>query len=75
MERATEFAAKVDVAEVWSVLGEGQLQRDKVADAIESFLTAQDGSKYKDVIAKAKTAGLYDDLIKFLLMVLSSMAR
>lgn len=72
LERATEFAAKVDVGEVWSVLGEGQLARDKVSDAIESFLTAQDGSKYKDVIPKAKEAGLFDDLIKFLLMVRKS---
>lgn len=50
------------------MLGEGQLARGMVKDAIESFIIAEDGSHFADVIAPAIEQGLIEDLIKYLLM-------
>lgn len=69
IERAHEFATKVDEAPVWSEVGHAQLEAGLVADAISSYLKAADSSKYLQVIEKAKLSGSYDDLVKYLLMV------
>lgn len=41
----------------------------QVADAITSYLKAGDSSNYQAVVEKAKGAQVFDDLVKFLLMV------
>lgn len=69
IDRAHEYATKVDEAPVWSELAHVQLERGLVSDAIGSYLRAQDSSKYVQVIEKSKDAGCYDDLVKYLLMV------
>jgi len=69
LERAHEFASKVDMPEVWSELGHAQLDAGAASDAIESYLRAEDSSKYAEVIAAAGAADAYTDLVKFLLMV------
>jgi clathrin heavy chain len=49
LKRANEFASKVDEAPVWSELGHAQLREGLVADAISSYLRAQDSSNYAEV--------------------------
>lgn len=51
--RAVEFANRVDEAEVWSQVGKAQLAADLLADAIASFIRANDGSQFLEVIRAA----------------------
>lgn len=69
LERAHEFASKVDLAEVWIELGHAQLGQSLPSDAIASYLRAQDSSKYAEVIEAAKKVEVFADLVKYLLMV------
>lgn len=69
LNRGLEYASKVDEPAVWSELAHSQLDNDHVADAIGSYLRANDSSKYQQVIDKAKTAGCYAELVKYMLMV------
>ena len=69
LERAHEFASKVDLVEVWSELGHAQLAQGLPKDAIESYLRATDSSKFAEVIEAAKGAENFEDLVKYLLMV------
>ena len=69
IERALEFANKVDDAGVWSALGKAQLAAGLVADAIASFTKAKDTTNYMDVIKACEEAGCFLDLVKFLKMV------
>jgi clathrin heavy chain len=69
LNRAHEFATKVDEPAVWSELANAYLEHAQVGDAIAAYLRAADTSKYNEVIAKANEAGQHDDLAKYLLMV------
>lgn len=69
LQRAFDFAAKVDEAPVYSELGHAQLKAGLVAQSITSYLKALDSSNYLMVVEKAKGAEVYEDLVKFLLMV------
>merc|ERR1719199_1054147 len=62
IERATEFADKVDVEEVWVMLGKAQLAEMLVKECIVSFIKANDASEYVAVIAAADTAGTHSEL-------------
>ena len=42
IDRAVEFAARVEEDEVWSQVGKAQLREGLVSDAIESFIKAND---------------------------------
>jgi clathrin heavy chain len=75
LDRAHEFATKIDEPAVWSELGAAYLAADRVEDAIAAYLRAQDGSQYTDVIAKAAVTqeeGAFASLVKYLLMVRKS---
>jgi clathrin heavy chain len=70
LPRAAEYAAKVDIPEVWSALARAQLlQPDSVADAIASFIKAKDSNDYALVIDAAHSVSAYTDLIAYLTMV------
>lgn len=69
LNRAHEFATKVDEATVWSELANAYLDHAMVQDAIAAYLRAADTSKYAEVIDKANESGVHDDLVKYLLMV------
>ena len=68
IERATEFAERVDQEEVWVMLGKAQLQQQAVADAISSFIKANDASEYVAVISAADTSGNHTELATYLVM-------
>lgn len=73
LDRAHEFATKIDEPAVWGELGNAYLEAGRVEEAIDAYLRAQDGSRHIDVIAKAAEVGdddqVYSALVKYLLMV------
>lgn len=68
LERAKEFAERVNDPPVWSKLARAQLDEHFVQEAISSYIRAQDPSHYTDVIAAAEAEGSYAPLVPFLQM-------
>jgi clathrin heavy chain len=68
IERAFEFADRVNEPEVYSKLGKAQLDRDLVKEAIEAFIKAQDPEFYHEVISAAQRTDHYGDLVNYLQM-------
>lgn len=66
--RAAEFAEKVNQPEVWSKLAHCYLEKFQVTESIEGYMKANDCSNYVAVIGAAENEGLFDQLIKYLLM-------
>ncbi|KAK2435708.1 clathrin heavy chain [Trifolium repens] len=69
IDRAVEFAFRVEEDAVWSEVAKAQLREGLVSDAIESFIRADDTTQFLDVIRAAEDANVYHDLVKYLLMV------
>eukprot|EP00958_Prasinococcus_capsulatus_P003761 scaffold346_cov387-Prasinococcus_capsulatus_cf.AAC.4 len=69
IERAVDFAVKCDEPEVYTQVAKAQLEAGLVAEAIASYLKANDHADYLQVIPAAESVGVYDDLIKYLTMV------
>lgn len=69
IERAVEFAFRVEEDAVWSQVAKAQLREGLVGDAIESFIRADDATQFLDVIREAEAASVYHDLVKYLIMV------
>jgi len=68
LDRAKTYAIQCDEKPVWSKLGKAQLEGKFPADAIESFLHADDPSEYVMVCAEANEAEIWVELIPFLKM-------
>ncbi len=68
IDRAQEYAERVEIPEVWSRVAKAQLDGLRITDAVDSYIRANDPSNYKEVIEYAVPAGKDEDLIKFLLM-------
>ncbi|KAK9849535.1 hypothetical protein MYU51_014085 [Penicillium brevicompactum] len=68
IDRAQEFAERVELSEVWSKVAKAQLDGLRVTDSIESYIRAEDPSNYNEVIETATHAGKDEDLVKFLRM-------
>jgi len=72
LERACDFAdacaGSPDGKEVYSNLGEAQLNEGLVTDAIESLMRAEDPSFYERVVDAAKKSNTLDSLAKYLKM-------
>jgi len=68
LDRAKEFAERVNDVAVWSKLAKAQLDEDLVNEAIHSFIKAKDASHYPDVIQRASSTGLYANMIPYLKM-------
>ncbi|KAF5736560.1 Clathrin heavy chain 1 [Tripterygium wilfordii] len=69
IDRAVEFAFRVEEDAVWSQVAKAQLREGLVSDAIESFIRAEDASQFLEVIRAAEDANVYHDLVRYLLMV------
>ncbi|KAE8712029.1 Clathrin heavy chain 1 [Hibiscus syriacus] len=54
---------------VWSQVAKAQLREGLVSDAIESFIRADDATQFLDVIRASEDADIYDDLVRYILMV------
>mmetsp|Transcript_41540 Transcript_41540/g.125894 ORF Transcript_41540/g.125894 Transcript_41540/m.125894 type:complete len:1727 (-) Transcript_41540:124-5304(-) len=68
LDRAKAYASQVDEKPVWSRLGKAQLEEKCAADAIESFINAEDPSEYVKVCDEANEAEIWSEVIPFLLM-------
>jgi clathrin heavy chain len=68
IDRAQEYADRVDLPEVWSKVAKAQLDGLRVTDSIDSYIRADDPSNFLEVIEVATAAGKDDDLVKFLKM-------
>ncbi|KAH8731300.1 clathrin heavy chain [Phaeosphaeriaceae sp. PMI808] len=68
IDRAQDFADRVDEDAVWSRVAKAQLDGLRVTDSIESYIRAADPSNFLEVIEIATHAGKDEDLIKFLRM-------
>jgi len=73
LDRAKTYATQCDEKPVWSKLGKAQLDGEFPADAIESFINAEDASEYVTVCAEANTAEIWVELIPFLKMARKNM--
>eukprot|EP00217_Crustomastix_stigmatica_P007377 CAMPEP_0183790040 /NCGR_PEP_ID=MMETSP0803_2-20130417/775_1 /TAXON_ID=195967 /ORGANISM="Crustomastix stigmata, Strain CCMP3273" /LENGTH=1665 /DNA_ID=CAMNT_0026034229 /DNA_START=270 /DNA_END=5267 /DNA_ORIENTATION=+ len=69
IDRAHEFATKVDESDVWSALANAQTACGHVSEAITSYIKAGDTSEHISVIEAAVADGCFEDLVKFLRMV------
>lgn len=68
IDRAYEYAEKVDQPEVWSILAKAQLNDLRIKEAIDSYIKANDHSNWIDVINISSRAGKFEDLIRYLQM-------
>jgi clathrin heavy chain len=68
IDRAQDYAEKVDLPDVWSKVAKAQLDGLRVSDSIESYIKAQDPSNYNEVIETATHAGKDEDLVRYLKM-------
>lgn len=68
LERAHEFATKVEEAGVWSELARAQLEQGFITESITSYIRAGDPDNWAEVISAARGAECYEQLVKFLLM-------
>ena len=68
IDRAQEYAERVELPEVWSKVAKAQLDGLRVSDAIESYIRADDPGNHNEVIDIATHAGKDEDLIKYLRM-------
>jgi clathrin heavy chain len=73
IDRAQDYAERVELPEVWSKVAKSQLDGLRVNDAIESYIKANDASNYSEVIEIATHAGKNEELIKFLRMARKSL--
>ncbi|OXV07385.1 hypothetical protein Egran_04850 [Elaphomyces granulatus] len=73
IDRAQEYAERVELPEVWSKVAKAQLDGLRVSDSIDSYIRASDPSNYSEVIETATHAGKDEDLVKFLKMARKTM--
>ncbi len=69
IDRASEFADRVNTSPVWSELAKAQLHNGSVTEAIASYVKADDPEDYNNVIAAAGNLEQYGDLVTYLQMV------
>ncbi|KAF9584414.1 hypothetical protein BGW38_006556 [Lunasporangiospora selenospora] len=68
IDRAYEYAEKIDMPEAWSRLGKAQLDGLRIKEAIDSYIRANDPANHVEVIALASRADKYEDLVRYLQM-------
>jgi len=73
LDRAKTYATQCDEKPVWSKLGKAQLDGKFPADAIESFINAEDPSEYVLVCSEANEAEIWTELIPYLKMARKTM--
>jgi len=68
LDRASEFAERVDTPEVWTRLGKAQLDGVRIKDAIDSYIKANNPENHIEVIELSARAGKHEELISYLQM-------
>ncbi|GKY91971.1 hypothetical protein MPSEU_000168700 [Mayamaea pseudoterrestris] len=73
LDRGKTYAVQCEEKPVWSKLGKAQLEGKFPADAIESFINAEDPSEYVMVCAEANEAEIWTEVIPYLKMARKTM--
>ena len=68
IDRAVEYAQRVNKNDVWSTLAAAQLVAGLVKDAIDSYIKAADSATFENVIRIAEGEGKFEDLVRYLEM-------
>ncbi|KAI8074164.1 putative CHC1-clathrin heavy chain [Gongronella butleri] len=68
LDRAYEYANRVDQPAAWSKLAKAQLADMRVKEAIDSYIRANDASNYMEVSRNAALDNKFDDLVRYLQM-------
>lgn len=68
LDRAFEYAERVNEDMVWTKLARAQLGHGMVREAIEAFIKSGDPSDYAAVITAAENSGKFEELVGFLEM-------
>jgi clathrin heavy chain len=68
IERAFEFAERVNDVRVFRLLAKAQLEAGMVKEAIDSFIKADNHEYYSEVIDAANRANCFVDLVRYLRM-------
>ncbi|KAL3090143.1 hypothetical protein niasHS_006595 [Heterodera schachtii] len=68
LDRAYEFAEKVNEPAVWSALAKAQLNESLVKEAVDSFVKADDPSAFIEVAKKCNETDHWEDLVRYLQM-------
>jgi clathrin heavy chain len=66
VDRAQEYAERIDKPEVYSRLGKAQLDDMRIKEAIDSYLKCQDFANFVQVIQVAGRANKYDHMVRYL---------
>jgi len=73
LDRAKTYASQVDKKPVWSKLAKSQLEEKCPADAIESYINAEDPTEYVNICREANEAEIWADVIPYLQMARKTM--
>ena len=68
LDRAYEFAEKVNEPTVWALLAKAQLKENLVKEAVDSFIKADDPSAFFEVAKKCEETSHWEDLVRYLQM-------
>ncbi|KAI9221518.1 hypothetical protein BC828DRAFT_404854 [Blastocladiella britannica] len=68
LDRAEEYAERVELPEVWSIVAKAQLADLRIKEAITSYIKADDHTNWLQVISIASRAEKFEDLILYLQM-------
>lgn len=68
LDRAYEFAEKVNEPAVWAALAKAQLMEGLVKEAVDSFVKADDPSAFIEVARKCSETNQWEDLVRYLQM-------
>ncbi|ORX62733.1 clathrin heavy chain [Hesseltinella vesiculosa] len=68
LDRAYEYANRVDQPEAWSKLAKAQLADMRVKEAIDSYIRANDASNFMEVSRNAALDSKFEDLVRYLQM-------
>jgi clathrin heavy chain len=71
LDRAYEYAERIDNPEVWSRLGRAQMQACNIKGAVESFCKAKDAQDYTNMVEQASQVEAWEDLVTYLKMARS----
>jgi len=71
LDRAYEYAERIDNTQVWSRLGRAQMQAMNIKGAVESFCKAKDAQDYTNMVSQASAAEAWEELVTYLKMARS----
>lgn len=75
IERAYEYAERVNVPQIWSMVAAAQLAEGDIPAAIDSYIKAKDCSNYQEIIRAAEGADEYEPLIRYIKMTRETVTK